>query len=242
MILKIAFLNNSGNVGKSTICKNMFETRIPNAEIIKIETINSDGTNDEKLSAKDIVEIFERMDTTDIALIDIGASNIELLMEHFEKIEGSILDIDYFVIPTIDDRKIQDDTISTYNKLVNMGVDPECIKVIFNKVDSAQSLDKQFSVLFESDELEDLNLSDVDNQFIIEESQLFEMLGRTGFTYGDILNDKRDFRQLISAAETKEEKSILSKERMAFRLVSGFDKKIDKTFKKLISTTDIVFI
>jgi len=40
MFLKIAVLNNSGNVGKSMICDNLFLPRIPNSEVLKIETLN----------------------------------------------------------------------------------------------------------------------------------------------------------------------------------------------------------
>lgn len=44
MYLKIAVLNNSGNVGKSTICQTVLKPRLPESEIIRVETINSDGT------------------------------------------------------------------------------------------------------------------------------------------------------------------------------------------------------
>lgn len=54
MYLKAAVLNNSGNVGKSTICQTLLKPRLDGAEIIKVETINSDGTNDSKLSAKEM--------------------------------------------------------------------------------------------------------------------------------------------------------------------------------------------
>ena len=75
-------LNNSGNVGKSMICDNLFLPRIPNSEVLKIETINTDGTNDTKLSAKAIGDIFKELDNRDICIIDIGSSNIETFISN----------------------------------------------------------------------------------------------------------------------------------------------------------------
>ncbi len=48
MYLNIAVVNNSGNVGKSTICDILLKPRLEGAKVVKVETINSDGTNDEK--------------------------------------------------------------------------------------------------------------------------------------------------------------------------------------------------
>jgi hypothetical protein len=88
MYLKAAVLNNSGNVGKSTICQTLLKPRLDGAEIIKVETINSDGTNDSKLSAKEFDEILKRIDDVDCTLIDIGASNIEQFMVQMLEFQG----------------------------------------------------------------------------------------------------------------------------------------------------------
>ena len=47
--MKIAVINFSGNVGKSTIARNLLAPRIPDAEVFAVETINSDGTEDETM-------------------------------------------------------------------------------------------------------------------------------------------------------------------------------------------------
>ena len=180
MFLKIAVLNNSGNVGKSMICDNLFLPRVPNAEMLKIETINTDGSNDTKLSAKAIGDIFQEMDNKDVCIIDIGSSNIETFIKNVENIEGSIEDIDYFFIPTTPKQKQQYDTVATIEKLISLGVDEDDIKVIFNFVDPDFDLTRQFPVIFDSPSLEGLELDKPENQFVVEESQLFEYLGQTG--------------------------------------------------------------
>ena len=77
MYLKLAIVNNSGNVGKSTICQTLLKPRLEGSEIIKVETLNTDGTNDEKLSAKEFDEIIKRIDDSECTIIDVGSSNIE---------------------------------------------------------------------------------------------------------------------------------------------------------------------
>ncbi|MCR8998723.1 hypothetical protein [Rahnella perminowiae] len=77
MFMKIAVLNNSGNVGKSTICNALLQPRLPESRVIKVETINTDGTLDEKVSANDFIEISRMIDSSPCAIVDVGSSNIE---------------------------------------------------------------------------------------------------------------------------------------------------------------------
>ncbi|OED65912.1 transcriptional regulator [Vibrio tasmaniensis ZS-17] len=239
MFLKIAVMNNSGNVGKSMICDSLFLPRIPEAEVLKIETINTDGTNDNKLSAKAIGDVFKEMDNKDVCVIDIGSSNIETFMNNIENIEGSIEDIDYFFIPTTPKQKQQHDTVATIEKLISLGVEEDSIKIIFNFVDPDFDLTKQFPVIFDSVSLEGLLLKNPENQFVIEESQLFEYLGQTGYTFKEISKDDRDFKSLMREAKSKEDREALSIERMTKRFVTGFEKKLDTTFKKIVKACDI---
>lgn len=233
MFLKIAVLNNSGNVGKSMICDNLLLPRIPNAEMIKIETINSDGTNDLKLSAKDIGNIFNEMDNKDVCILDIGSSNIEKFMNNIEDIDGSIEDIDYFFIPTTPKQKQQYDTVATVERLLSLGVEEDCIKIIFNFADPDFDLKKQYPVIFNSPSIEDLQLNNIDNQFVIEESELFEYLGQTGLTFNEISEDNKDYKLLMRNANDKDERNALSTERMTKRFVTGFKKKLDITYQKI---------
>ncbi len=99
--MNIAIINNSGNVGKSTICENLLKPRIKNAEIIKVETINSDGTDDNKYSAKEYNEILKEMDMNDVSILDVGSSNIEQLIEQMKQYKESHEDIDYFIIEPV---------------------------------------------------------------------------------------------------------------------------------------------
>ena len=55
--LNVAVVNNSGNVGKSTLCEVLLQPRLDGSQIVKVETINSDGSEDEKFSAKELKKL-----------------------------------------------------------------------------------------------------------------------------------------------------------------------------------------
>lgn len=102
--MKIAVLNNSGNVGKSTICHNLLLHRIPDVELYKIEArnndLNSEGT---KLKGKMFDELITNMMINNNAIVDVGSSNIEEFLNQMEEYAGSHEDFDYFIIPVIPD-------------------------------------------------------------------------------------------------------------------------------------------
>jgi len=240
MFLKIALMNNSGNVGKSTVCDNLFFPRIPSAKKIKIETINSDDSDDEKTAAKDIKKVFELIDSTDVAIIDVGSSNIENFMNNLKKLEGSHEEIDYFFIPTTPKPKQQLDTLTTVNDLMDLGVEPEQIKIIFNFYDSDYQIEQLYPVIFESDIHKILKLNNKINVFTINENPVFDMLGEMGFSFTEIANDKRDFKALIRGTKDQAKRAELSHQRSAYRLAQGFIKELDNTFERINASCKLI--
>src|SRR5476649_1402114 len=111
--MKIAVINFSGNVGKSTVARHLLAPRMNNAQVISIESINSDGTEDEAIRGKQFGDLIEAMALMDDAVVDIGASNVEDLINQMKQYRGSHEDFDYFVVPTVSKHKQQRDTIST---------------------------------------------------------------------------------------------------------------------------------
>jgi len=239
MYMKIVIMNNSGNVGKSMVCDTFLKPRVPESETIKIETINSDGSLDETISAKDIKAVFEKIDAADVALIDVGASNIEAFMNNLNRLGDAHEDIDLFVIPTTPKHKQQIDTISTVENLLDLGVAPEKIKLVFNFYDNEYPVEQFYSVIFESHLLETLNLKTQRELVTISDNPVFDMLGEMGKTFTEIADDERDFKQLIREAEKPEQRALLSHQRSAKRLANGFIKELDLSFKKLNKIANI---
>ena len=239
MFLKIAIMNNSGNVGKSMICDTFLKPRIQGAETIKIETINSDGSMDETISAKNIKEVFERIDATDISIIDVGASNIETFMVNLSILTDAHEDIDFFLIPTTPKPKQQTDTIATINNLFELGVNKERIKVIFNFYDPEFSPQQQYPIIFESQMAKTFQLNDYKNIITITDNPVFDMLGEMGLSFIEVANDERDFKTMIRATKDKEERALLSHQRSAQRLAKGLIKELDMTFDKFKASCNI---
>lgn len=239
MYLKIAVMNNSGNVGKSMVCDTLLYPRIKGADKIKIETINSDGTEDETIAAKDIKKVFELIDSSDVAIIDVGASNIENFMSNLKRLEGAHDEIDFFFIPTTPKPKQQLDTISTVNDLLDLGVEPEKIRLIFNFYDSDYPINEQFSVIFENEIFKILKLKDMKNIFTISDNPVFDMLGELSISFTEIAAENKDYKALIRATKDLDKRAELSHQRSAYRLAKGFVKELDLTFTRINSSCNL---
>lgn len=229
MYLNIAVVNNSGNVGKSTICDILLKPRLEGAQVVKVETINSDGTNDEKFSAEHFEDVLNKMDEHDCSIIDVGSSNIENFLLKMQEFKSSHEDIDYFLVPVTPSNKQQVDSVSTIENLMTLGIEPERIKVVFNMANKKLAVTKEYAE-FLSGLPSSISLSDYP---VVFESTVFDLLAKIDRPFLDVLNDKRDYRSLIRQSESKEERNVLSFERSAHRLVNGFNDELDQAFSAL---------
>lgn len=85
--LKLVVTGFSGNEGKSTICRHLLAPRIPNAELIAIETINN-GSVGKKVRPEHFVKIIEQVILAESAIVDVGASNVEEFILRMSQQEG----------------------------------------------------------------------------------------------------------------------------------------------------------
>ena len=121
--MKIAIINFSGNVGKTTVARHLLLPRMANAVVVSIESANADEGETDALNGKQFTRLQRAMQVTDDLIVDIGASNIEDLLESMEKFKGSHEDFDFFVVPTVADAKQLRDTANTVAKLASIGVE-----------------------------------------------------------------------------------------------------------------------
>ena len=133
--MRIAVLNYSGNVGKTTIARDLLKYRMPDYEVITIETVNSDGKESLVIRGQDGDKIYTELLLNEKIILDIGSSNLESFINSSEK-EDEILDIiDMFIIPIPTEKKQQADSLKTMQDLLIMGVKPQQIRIVFNQVD-----------------------------------------------------------------------------------------------------------
>jgi hypothetical protein len=234
--MKVAVINFSGNVGKSTVSRHMLKPRMNDCEIISIETINSnDHVDAANVKGREFGNVLEVMVLHDDLIVDIGSSNIEALMQQMKHYRGSHEDFDFFIVPTTPDEKQQRDTISTIDALAELGVPPKKIRLLLNLVEADQVPEQVFSGLIE--------LREVDKNFTLNlkalmyKSDIYGKLKGVGLTIEEVLADPSDFKALANALpktpENQAEKLRLGRMLGVQRLASGIKDELDAAFKAL---------
>ncbi|AVQ89156.1 StbB (plasmid) [Plesiomonas shigelloides] len=229
--MKIIVINFSGNVGKSIVAQHLLKPRIKNSAIIAVESINSDGTQDEKMKGKAFTDIMDKAMEQENVIIDVGASNVEEFLNQMKKSIGSHEDFDYFVVPTINRHKQIEDTDSTLLALADLGIEQDRIRVVFNMLDDDINIAKAFDTIMGRKDKAVINTSAV-----IFENELFNRLNETDFkTIADIVADDTDYKQLISQTEESDSATRRKYSRALGlrRLAIGVKRMLDNTYQEL---------
>lgn len=236
--MKIIVINFSGNVGKSTVAAHLLKARMNDAVLFSIETLNDDASSDgvdvETYKGKKYKELMDEITMLDDAIVDIGASNVQDFCHLMNQYEGSSRQFNYFIVPTVKDRKQTVDTIKTIESLLSMGIPKKRIRVIFNKVDIDDNIRQEFKALFES--------KIADNNFLLNENcvifnnEAFEQCKELGISLADIVADKTDYQALAKAAkvagDTTEAKRCVNLYLLKMTAITA-NKNLDNVFNSL---------
>lgn len=225
-------MNFSGNVGKSTVARYLLAPRLSDAQIIAVESINSDGTEDEAIRGKQFGELLESLILINDAVVDVGASNVEDFINLMTQYQGSHEEFDYFVVPTVSKHKQQRDTISTIIALANIGIPSNKIRVVFNMVDHDEKPEHIFSGLF--DYYDATNSFSINSKATIHVNDLYGKLKSTDQSLKEILNDKTDLKKQLMQAVDVEDKLRIGRLISLKRLAMGASEELDQVFKELL--------
>lgn len=228
--MKVAVINFSGNVGKSTVARHLLAPRMNNAEIIAIESINSDGTDEEAIRGKQFGELMDQLALLDDVVIDVGASNVEDFITRMKQYHGSHEDFDYFVVPTVPAKKQQRDTVSTIKELADLGVPSNKIRLIMNMVEVEDAPDVVFSGLFQYAEDGDFTLNP---KAVIRVNDLYGKLKGGERSIAAIVADQTDLKAKLKEATDPEEKIKYSRLIGVKRLAQGVTSELDEVFTAL---------
>ncbi|MGV3656091.1 MAG: StbB family protein [Noviherbaspirillum sp.] len=228
--MKVAIVNYSGNVGKTTIARHLLQPRMNKAEIFAVETINADA-GDNASRGKEFIETQIKMALVDDAICDIGSSNIEQVIQLMAQNPGSHEDFDYFVIPVTPQPKQQRDTISTIEALAGLGVAPSRIRVLFNQVDLGDKAENVFSGLFEYQKSEEKFTIRPDA--VIHSNPLYPKLANTKTGVSEIIADKTDYKEKGKAAKDAAEKLRCAQMLALQRGAAGVITELDNVYQAL---------
>jgi hypothetical protein len=230
--LTIMVLNFSGNVGKSVISRHLLAPRL-NAKVIPVETLNADEHETKAMKGNQFSLIMENIFSIDYSvIIDVGASNVEILLDEMIKVVGSHEDIDYFIIPTTPETKTQIDTIKTIMALSKLGIEADKIRLVFNKIEEPDKLEHVFSGVFDfHTERRDFNLKP---SAIIRRNELYSLLA--GKQISELLEDTTDYKELAAdKSRSQEERLNLRSQLTRQRLAKGVNQELDAVFNALFS-------
>lgn len=192
--MKIAILNYTGTVGKTTIAAHLLSPRMHDAPIFAVETINETaeglGAEVEKIRGDRFRELFKKLMILDDAIIDVGASNIEGFLDGMVKFEDSHLEFDYFIVPVTSGSKEQKETISLVSTLADFGVPADKISIVFNRVETDVS--EEFGpVLTFARKSKSCR---ADPEAAIFENEIFDLLAVKKLSLPEVLSDETDYR------------------------------------------------
>ena len=229
--MKIAVINFSGNVGKSTIARHLLLPRIPGASLIAVESINADDGQAGALRGRQFGELQEYLQTVDSVVVDIGASNVEDLLTLMRKYRGSHDDFDYFVVPTVPPLKQQQDTIATLAELAGLGIPAGRVKLVFNQVEDGASVAGAFETVLAF--LAQNSVADASTRCTLGVNELYQRLRGGEADVAALARDATDYKALIARAESTEAKLALAQRLATRRLALGALPELDQCFAAL---------
>jgi len=235
--MKVAVMNFSGNVGKTTVAGHLLKPRMGDAQIFSIESINSgadaDGLTVEKMKGKKFGELVDELMGLDSAIIDVGASNVEDFLKLMQQYAGSHEEFDFFVVPVVKEKKVQADTVNTIRALQKLGVGKKRIRMVFNKVEVDDAITDDFAALF--------GLAESEKSFVVKpetaiySNEVFERLKTVGKSLGDITEDPTDYRAQLRTATSDDEKELCVRMVALKRLAVTANKNLDDVYASLFA-------
>mgnify|MGYP006335483285 CR=1 FL=1 len=229
--MKIAVINFSGNVGKTTVARHLLLPRLAGAECIAIESLNADEGQGQALRGRQFGELQEYLQTIDHAVVDIGASNVEELLALMRRYRGSHEDFDCFVVPTVPPLKQQQDTIATLAELARLGVPPSRLRLVFNMVEDGVAVSEAFDAVLAF--VEQNPVVPINTRCRLGVNEIFERLKGTGADLGALARDDTDYRALIVRAPDTAAKLKWAQLLANRRLARGVVPELDACFEAL---------
>lgn len=224
---RIAVINFSGNVGKTTVSRHLLLPRVEGADYVLVESINADESlpTDIVIRGKQFDQLQDALQVVDSMIIDIGASNVEELMLRMKQSRGSHVDFDMFVVPVVKETKQQKDTIATIDALAALGVPAKKIKIVFNKVDLDETVEAAFAPILAYIKAEKKAVANPAAR--IDANEVYEKIKGLHTTLKDLLADETDYKAKVRETKDDAEKALclrmIAAKRLAYSAVENLD-------------------
>jgi hypothetical protein len=229
--MKLAVINFSGNVGKTTVARHLLAPRIPGCQVVSVESINADDGQPVTIRGRQFAQLQEFLQSVDDVVIDIGASNVEELLKLMRRYRGSQEDFDGFVVPTVPARKQQQDTAATLAELARIGVPATRLRLVFNQVDDDSPIEQAFETLLAycaaSGVVQPRTLA------CMTFNEVYARVRGSGESLLELAADDTDYKAEIAKAGSASDKLALAQKLATRRLARGVVPELDACFAAL---------
>lgn len=229
--MKLAVINYSGNVGKTTVARHLLAPRIPGCQVVAVESINADDGQRVTIRGRQFAQLQEFLQSIDNVVVDIGASNVEELLKLMRRYQDSQQDFDGYVVPTVPARKQQQDTAATLGELARIGVPPVRLRVVFNQVDEDDPFDSTFATLLAY--CASTGIATPNAAAVISFNEVYSLVRGTGQSLAELAADSTDYKALIAQAGKPSDRLALARRLATQRLARGVVPELDACFAAL---------
>ena len=229
--MKLAVINFSGNVGKTTVARHLLAPRIPGCQVVAVESINADDGQSVTIRGRQFAQLQEFLQSVDNVVIDIGASNVEELLKLMRRYRDSQQDFDGFIIPTVPARKQQQDTAATLTELARIGVPPERLRLVFNQIDDDSPIERIFDTLLAY--CASSGVVQPRPEACISFNEVYALVRGAGQTLAELAADRTDYKAAIARASMQSDKLALANRLAIQRLARGVVPELEACFAAL---------
>ncbi|HJP58734.1 MAG TPA: hypothetical protein VJ865_01995 [Gemmatimonadaceae bacterium] len=212
MPLKILVIHSTSMVGKSTTVASLLHPRLNSPRVFSVEKQNQDagrfGIDVVRYRAPDFKKLIEDIiiEPRDL-IVDVGASQYTDIMKEFARLRGAINDFDVVIVPTTPDGRVQEETLGTIATLRKVGLQPERLRVLFNRatLDEGDELELQFEPIIAY--LTDTPGLSYSEDLVVHENPIHSDLRAEGLSFEEVANDRTDYRKAVDQALRKAPKA-----------------------------------
>ena len=235
--MKVAVINFSGNVGKSTLAAHLLLPRMPGAKIISVESLNldarQDGVDVEQARGKQFLKLINEVMLRASVIVDVGASNAEDFMRGMKIAEGSHEEFDYFVVPSVASKKQLGDTLGTIEALSVLGVPSRKIRVLLNKVEDGDELLSDFAAIFRFAENGKAFVANA--LAAVAANEVFDRIKGAGMSLAEVRNDQTPWREMVHTASSEADRNHALAMLTIKRLSGSACKNLDSAYEALFA-------
>ncbi len=235
----------TGKSGKSTITNTLLYPRMQNPDVFRIETINESGlsgagNNEIKQKGRDIEKLLIALSKTDCAIVDVGASNVEAFFLALAQQPDAHRIFDFFIVPIeANAAKVNEfkEAVKTLTMLNKLGIEPDRIKTVFNKLAADSTVDDEMTRIFNF--AKQYPIFSLNANAVIHDTQAFKALADSKKTYEEVLADNFDYWKLLKdtpIADAAERTRIVKMARTQ-GLIKGLHTELDQVFSALFGTS-----